>query len=85
MTEGAVWAVVKRCVEAAGIRGKEISPHSLRHTFAIRTLRLKRNVVALQKLLGHSALTTTQRYVDHLQMGELRQAVAPLPTLARNS
>ena len=37
------------------------------------------NVVAASKLLGHSQLTTTQRYVDHLAVEELREAVPALP------
>jgi integrase/recombinase XerD len=50
----------------------------LRHTFAIRYLWNGGNIVALQKLLGHVSLQTTQRYVDHLGLDELRQRLPPL-------
>lgn len=74
-----VAAVVERLVARAGIQGKALSPHSLRHTMALRSLRHGADVVALAKLLGHARLTTTQRYVDHLGLDELREAVPPLP------
>jgi site-specific recombinase XerD len=74
-----VGAVVARCCTRAGIDAKAISPHSLRHTMAIRALRAGANVVAVSKLLGHASVTTTQKYVDHLALDELRAAVPPLP------
>lgn len=58
---------------------KRSSPHSLRHTFALRSLRQKRDVIAVQKLLGHASVATTQRYLDHLGLAELRAAVPTLP------
>jgi site-specific recombinase XerD len=76
---GAVWAVVQRCAQAAGIDAKKVSPHALRHTMALRTLRASGNVMAVKELLGHSALSTTQRYLAHLQLAELRRAIPPLP------
>jgi len=75
----AVGDVVNRCTIAAGIDAKHVSPHALRHTFALRSLRSGGNVVAVSKLLGHASITTTQRYVDHLALGELRAAVPDLP------
>ncbi|MGE0600119.1 MAG: tyrosine-type recombinase/integrase [Dehalococcoidia bacterium] len=65
----------------AGINGKRISPHSLRHSFAIRCLRAGANVVAVQKLLGHSSISTTRGYLDHLEHSELRASVPPLPSM----
>lgn len=74
-----VWYRVRMTAAAAGILGKRVSPHALRHTYAIRALRSGGNIVAVSKLLGHANIATTQRYVDHLQLGELRAAVPPLP------
>ena len=70
---------MERAVAAAGVDAKRISPHSLRHSFALRSLRAGANVVAVSKLLGHASVSTTQRYVDHLALAELRAAVPPLP------
>jgi integrase/recombinase XerC len=70
---------VAKLVETAGIAAKQISPHSLRHTYALRAPRHGGNVVAVSKLLGHASIATTQRYLDHLQLSELRRAVPHLP------
>jgi len=80
LTTRAAGYVVERCTTAAGIDAKQISPHSLRHTFAIRSLRSRHDVIAVQKLLGHASVATTQRYLDHLDLAELRQAVPDLPS-----
>jgi site-specific recombinase XerD len=77
----AVGYLVRRALEKSGLTAKAISPHSLRHTYAIRALRAGGNVIAVQKLLGHASIATTQRYLDHLALGELRAAVPPLPLL----
>lgn len=71
--------VVEACANRSHIVAKRVSPHSLRHTYAVRALRAGGNVVAVSKLLGHASITTTQRYVDHLAVSELRAAVPPLP------
>jgi len=75
----AVGYLVRRALERAGLAAKAISPHALRHTYAIRALRAGGNVIAVQKLLGHASVATTQPYLDHLALGELRAAVPPLP------
>lgn len=82
LTVRAVSYLVSKASRAAGIDAKRVSPHSLRHSYALRTLRYSGNVVAVSKLLGHSNLATTQRYVDHLAIDELRQAVPALPISA---
>jgi site-specific recombinase XerD len=64
--------------DRAGLGEKGISPHALRHSFAIRALRGGADVVAVSKLLGHASIATTQRYCDHLGLEELRTAVARL-------
>ncbi len=79
LTTRSIGDVVRTCARAAGVTAKHVSPHSLRHTMAIRALRAGGNIVAVSKLLGHACIATTQRYLDHLELGELRAAVPPLP------
>jgi integrase/recombinase XerD len=72
MTPERAWQLVKGLVKEAGIE-KPISPHSLRHTMAIEVLRNGASPVVVQRLLGHASLSTTQRYVDHLERADLSQ------------
>lgn len=60
---------------AAGIDSRRVGIHGLRHMYAIGVLRHSGNMFAVQKLLGHSSVSTTVRYVDHLQLAELREAL----------
>jgi site-specific recombinase XerD len=55
--------VVSRIGAAAGITGVRVSPHTLRHTFALNFLRAGGNLLELQTLMGHEDLTVLQRYV----------------------
>ena len=70
MTPQRAWQLVKALTQRAGIE-KPISPHSLRHTMAIETLRAGASPVAVQRMLGHSSLQTTSRYLDHLERADL--------------
>jgi len=76
LTTKSAGRIVKALADLAGIK-KRVSPHALRHTFAFTTYMYSRNLVAVQKLLGHSTIATTQRYVAHLDELDLRKACPP--------
>jgi len=69
--------LVNRYLRAAGITDRS-GPHLLRHTFATHALRARPNIRAVQELLGHAWVTTTQRYT-HLEVEDLQAQVAHLP------
>lgn len=70
LSRQSAWAVIRRHAEAAGITA-EVSPHTLRHSFATHLLDGGADVRVVQELLGHASVTTTQLYtlvtVEHLR------------------
>ncbi|RZA20180.1 MAG: site-specific tyrosine recombinase XerD [Lysobacteraceae bacterium] len=71
LSRQAFWSLVKRSAAAAGIDPRRISPHGLRHSFATHLLNHGADLRALQMLLGHGSLSTTQIYTlvarEHLK------------------
>lgn len=74
LTTRSATRIIKWCAERAGIR-KRITPHALRHTFAFASYIYCKNLMAVSRLLGHSTIATTNRYLAHLDQLDLRKAI----------
>lgn len=68
-----IFTIIKNLAELAGIR-KVISPHTLRHSFATELLQRGADLRAIQDMLGHESITTTEIYT-HLNQNDLLDTI----------
>jgi integrase/recombinase XerD len=73
LTRAMIFTIVKRLAEKAGIR-KTISPHTFRHSFATHLLENGADLRAIQQMLGHESITTTEIYT-HIDRKHLTEIV----------
>lgn len=77
MSRQGFWKLIKLYAERAGIDG-DITPHTLRHSFAVHLVAGGADLHAVQEMLGHSDISTTQMYVT-LAGRSLRESYAAHP------
>lgn len=73
LTRMMIYYIVSGLAEAAGV-SKEISPHTMRHSFATHLLEGGANLRAIQQMLGHESISTTEVYL-HLDRTFLRNEI----------
>ena len=80
LTDRNLQKIVRVTSKKAGIN-KEVSPHTLRHSFATHLLENGVDIRKIQELLGHADLSTTQIYT-HISTEELKKIPSPIDSLS---
>ena len=73
LTRNMIFLIVRKAAESAGIE-KTISPHILRHSFATHLVENGADISSVQQMLGHSSITTTERYL-HISKKHLQETI----------
>ncbi|WP_152287218.1 site-specific tyrosine recombinase XerD [Flavicella marina] len=73
LTRNMIFTIIKNLAQEAGIQ-KKISPHTFRHSFATHLLENGADLRAIQQMLGHESITTTEIYM-HLDKSHLKSVV----------
>ena len=73
LTRNMIFIIVRKGAENAGVK-KTIGPHSLRHSFATHLVENGADISSVQQMLGHSSITTTERYL-HMSKKHLQQTL----------
>jgi len=82
LSRQSAWTVLRSAAEKAGLSG-DISPHTLRHSFATHLMEGGADVRVVQELLGHASVTTTQIYTL-VTVDQLREVYATAHPRARS-
>ncbi|XCS12933.1 tyrosine-type recombinase/integrase [Aeribacillus pallidus] len=69
--------IIKEAARRAEIKDKRVSPHTFRHFFAVQCILNGIDIYTLSKLLGHSDISTTQRYLQSLEDFQLIEKAMP--------
>lgn len=75
LTRQGCWKIIKARAKAARL-GDRLTPHTLRHSFAVHLLENGADLRAVQKMLGHLNAATTQLYARLTRVGQLREVYA---------
>lgn len=83
LTRAMIFTIIKNLVEFSGIK-KNVSPHTLRHSFATHLLENGADLRSIQAMLGHESITTTEIYM-HLDRNKLKDEVEKYHPWSKNN